>query len=255
MDTLFLDHSLLSLTFAFIIALGAGLVKGMVGFGMPMIMISGLSTIMPPPLALAALILPTLVSNSMQALRQGPQAALASTYKFRVFMVTGAVVLLLSAQLVAILPLSVLLGGIGCAVVLFAALQIVGVRLSLQRQSVRSDMTVGAFAGFTGGMSGIWGPPTVMYLTALNTQKAEQVRVQGVIYGLNAVLLIVAHIASGILTWQTWQLSAALIVPAVLGTWLGGALQDRINQTVFRRATLIVLLVAGLNLIRRALVG
>jgi hypothetical protein len=35
--------------------------------------------------------------------------------------------------------------------------------------------------------------------------------------------------------------------------WLGGRVMDRIDQAVFRRATLLVLLLAGLNLIRRAL--
>ena len=45
---------------AFVVALVAGTIKGLVGFAMPMIMVSGLSSIMAPDLALAGLILPTL---------------------------------------------------------------------------------------------------------------------------------------------------------------------------------------------------
>jgi uncharacterized membrane protein YfcA len=37
--------------------------------------------------------------------------------------------------------------------------------------------------------------------------------------------------------------------------WLGFKLQDRMDQALFRRATLIVLMVAGANLIRRGLLG
>jgi uncharacterized membrane protein YfcA len=37
--------------------------------------------------------------------------------------------------------------------------------------------------------------------------------------------------------------------------WIGGRLQDRIDQAGFRRATLVVLLLAGANLIRRAVMG
>jgi uncharacterized membrane protein YfcA len=44
-------------------------------------------------------------------------------------------------------------------------------------------------------------------------------------------------------------------VPALAGLWLGFRLQDRMDQNRFRRATLIVLVVAGLNLIRRGLLG
>ncbi|MEZ5869796.1 MAG: hypothetical protein R3D46_15805 [Defluviimonas denitrificans] len=53
------------------ITLFAGTVKGAVGFAMPMIMISGLASILPADQALAALIVPTLVTNLAQSFRQG----------------------------------------------------------------------------------------------------------------------------------------------------------------------------------------
>ena len=49
--------------------------------------------------------------------------------------------------------------------------------------------------------------------------------------------------------------AVALVVPAMLGMWFGGRLQDRIDQRTFRRVTLVVLLGAGLNLVRRGLMG
>ena len=77
-------------------------------------------------------------------------------------------------------------------------------------------------------------------------------RVQGVIYGLGAVALTVAHYGSGVLRAQTLPLSLAMVLPAVLGMWMGGRIFDRIDQVMFRRATLVILLMAGLNLVRRA---
>lgn len=242
-----------TIAFAFGIALLAGVVKGMVGFAMPMILISGLSSLIAPELALAGLILPTLVSNGMQALRQGPRAALASVRRFRVFLGVALVMLLLSAQLVAVLPQSVLLVMIGGPIVLFALLQLGGWQPSLPDTSTKWEVGIGGFAGFIGGFSGVWGPPTVAYLTALGTEKREQMRVQGVIYGLGAVALTAAHIGSGILNARTVWLSVALVPPAVLGMWIGGRLHDSIDQRAFRRATLVVLLIAGLNLLRRGL--
>ena len=237
------------------IAVLGGIVKGVVGFAMPMVVISGLSSIMEPELALAGLILPTLVTNGTQALRQGIAPAWASVQRFRVYLVVGGVVLVASAQLVRVLPISVLLGLIGVPVVLFALMQLVGIRLSLKRQRKDVEAGIGAFAGFLGGVSGIWGPPTVLYLTALDTEKTEQMRVQGVIYGLGAVALAGAHIGSGVLRAETLPLSLALIAPALLGQWLGGKVLDRIDQVVFKKATLCILLIVGLNLIRRSLVA
>ena len=80
-------------------------------------------------------------------------------------------------------------------------------------------------------------------------------RIQGVIYGLGAVVLFFAHMGSGVMRSETLPFSVLMIVPALMGMWIGGRLQDRIDQKTFRRATLFVLLIAGLNLLRRALVG
>ncbi len=255
METLFASLTLLDLIMALGIAVLAGMIKGLVGFAMPMILVSGLSTIMQPELALAGLILPTLVTNGLQALRQGLPAALSSVRQFRVFLGVGLVFLLASAQLVTAVPAQVFLLMIAVPVVVFAFLQLIGLRLRLSEPSPRIEAMIGAVAGFVGGMSGVWGPPTVAYLTALDTPKADQMRVQGVIYGLGAVALFFSHLGSGILNAQTVPLSLVLVLPAVLGMWVGANFQNRIDQSTFRKATLFVLLVAGLNLLRRALVG
>ncbi len=256
MDSLLSLVSPFHLSIALIVAFVAGTVKGMVGFAMPMILISGLSTFMAPDIALAGLILSTLVTNGMQALRQGPAAAWESVTRFRAFLLVGLVALLVSSQLVAVMPVPVLLAMIGGPVAVFAILQIAGWKPHLPNgPSRRIEMGTGAVAGFIGGLSGVWGPPVVVYLTALDTEKREQVRIQGVIYGLGAVALTMAHMASGVLNTRTVWLSLALLPPAVFGMWLGGKVQDRIDQQVFRRITLVVLLVAALNLIRRAVLG
>lgn len=237
------------------IAVLGGLVKGVVGFAMPMVVISGLSSFIDPELALAGLILPTLVANGTQALREGIAPAWASAQRFWVYLTVGGVVLIGSAQLVRVLPIGVMLGVIGIPVTLFALLQLVGLRFRLERQRKDVEAGIGAFAGFLGGISGIWGPPTVLYLTALDTEKTEQMRVQGVIYGLGALALVGAHVGSGVLRAETLPLSLALIAPALLGQWLGGKVLNRIDQAAFKTATLCVLLVVGMNLIRRALMS
>ena len=56
---------------ALAVTLFAGFVKGAVGFAMPMILVSAFAIFLPQHLALAGLILPTLVTNLSQAFRQG----------------------------------------------------------------------------------------------------------------------------------------------------------------------------------------
>ena len=198
MDLLFPSLGPDALLLACAIALLGGLIKGMVGFALPMILISGLGMFLPPDVALAGLILPTLAANGLQALRQGPAAAWESVRRFRVFLGAGLVLLLISAQMVRVIPPGLLLMLIGVPITVFCLTQLTGLRLSLSAQSVRIEIVAGALAGFIGGLSGVWGPPTVAYLTALDTPKAEQVRVQGVIYGVGAVAMTGAHLGSGV---------------------------------------------------------
>lgn len=241
---------------AIAITLTAGFVKGAVGFAMPMVMISGLSSIMAPELALAILIFPTLVTNAVQALRSGLMSARAAVIAHWRYIVPVMVMVALSAQLVRVLPQTVFYLVLGIPITVFAAIQLFGVRLRLGTARRRLvEFCIGCFAGFIGGLSGVWGPPTVLYLTALDTPKAEQMQVQGIVYGLAAVILTAAHAHSGIFTGETAGLSALFIVPALLGAFVGFAVSDRLDQARFRRLTLLVLTVAGLNLVRRGVMG
>ena len=242
-----------ALGFVLLVGLIAGLVKGVVGFGLPMIIISGVSSVVSPELALATLILPTLATNGVQALRQGARAAWASVLKFRRFLIAGFIALVTAAQFVVFLPQTVFLLIIGVPVVVFAISQLAGRPLRLSATSVRIEVGMGLLTGTMGGLSGIWGAPTVAYLTATDTLKSDQMRVQGVIYGLGAVALLFAHLQSGVLRADTVPLSVLMIVPALVGITLGNRIQDHIDQAMFRKITLWVLLIAGLNLIRRAI--
>ena len=95
----------------------------------------------------------------------------------------------------------------------------------------------------------------MLYLIALNMPKAKQMLVQGVVYGLGSVSLLVGHLQSGVLNAVTMPWSAALLIPAFLGMQVGFWMSDRLNPEMFRRVTLVVLIVAGANLVRRGLLG
>lgn len=255
MDVFFSFLTPHELALAFAVAIVAGFIKGMVGFAMPLVLISGLTIFLPPELALAGLIFPTVATNLFQALRQGVKAAWVSTKLFKVFLIVGGIMLVLSAQLVRFLPSQTMLLVIGVPITLFALWQLSGRSFTLVQRSSRIEVLVGGFAGAVGGVSGVWGPPTVAYLTALGTPKHDQMRVQGVIYGLGAVALLFAHFGSGVLRAETVPFSIFMILPALSGMWLGSKIMDRIDQASFRKATLFILLIAGANLVRRGLLG
>ena len=245
-----------TLTIALTLGFLAGVVKGMTGFALPMILVSGLASIMAPELALAGMILPALVANLWQALRQGLSAAWASIREHRIYVVLMLVALTLSSQVVLLVPASLLYLILGLTITVFTSLQLAGWQPRIAPERKRTaEVGVGTLAGVLGGLTGTWGPPTVLYLTALNVPKVEHVRVQGVVYGLGAVMLTAAHLRSGVLSGVGLSLSLAILPVALVGMGLGVTIQDRLDQKRFRIVVLVVLAVAGLNLVRRGLTG
>lgn len=240
--------------FVFLITLFAGFVKGAVGFAMPMIMMSAFASVLPPAQALAALILPTLVTNVMQASRQGLGAAWGSVRKFRWHIAMVAVFILVSAPLVTIVPQAPMYLLLGVPITLFALYQLTGRSLKFQvHHARRFEIVTGVIGGLYGGISGIWGPPLIVYLLSVDASKQDQMRVQGVVFLMGAVILTAAHILSGVLNPRTLPLSALLVIPGVVGMGAGLWIHDRLNVAQFRRWTLVLLALSGLNLIRRGL--
>ncbi|TMV67376.1 sulfite exporter TauE/SafE family protein, partial [Thioclava sp. BHET1] len=160
----------------------------------------------------------------------------------------------LSSQLVLEIPQRILLVALGIPIVAFAISQLLGRQLRFHAaRRGRAEVIAGAVGGFYGGLSGIWGPPTIALMLSLGIEKKESMRVQGVVYLIGSFMLLISHLHSGVLNMRTLPLSAGLVLPALLGLWLGFRVHDRLDAAVFRRWTLVVLAVAGLNLLRRAL--
>lgn len=236
------------------VTLFAGFVKGAVGFAMPMIMMSAFGSFLPAEVALALLILPTLVTNLAQAFRQGGRAAWETVRAYRRHILAVVLFLLVSAQFATVIPQRTMYLLLGGPIVAFALWQLSGRSLALRLEHrARAEVALGIVGGLYGGISGIWGPPLLVYLLSTGAGKEETVRVQGVVFLVGAVVLTGAHLTSGVLNAGTLPLSALMVVPAVLGLWAGFRMHDHLDPARFRRWTLVLLVLTGLNLVRRGL--
>jgi uncharacterized membrane protein YfcA len=251
-----MDVTLAALTGAALVTLFGGFVKGAVGFAMPLIMVSGMGIFLEPHLVVAGIVLPIVVSNALQTARGGLGEARDAVREHRLYIAVVCVAIFLTAQLVNAIPPRAMYVFLGVPVVVLTAIQLAGVRFRVPPNARRrTEALIALAAGTMGGIAGTWGPPTVLYLLALDTPKTRQMVVQGVVYGLGSVTLLAGHLQSGILNRETLPFSAMLVVPALLGMWLGFALGDRLDQERFRKLTMAVLIVAGLNLVRKGVQG
>ncbi len=244
------------LLYALAVTFVAGFVKGAVGFAMPLIMISGLSILIDLPLVAAGIVIPVMISNGMQVWRAGLGKAREALREHVLYIVLVCIFILIATQFVRRIEPNTLYIILGVPVLTLCLIQLAGWQPQIPHRSRRLfEWVAGIFSGILGGLAGTWGPPTVLYLIALRTPRAQQMSIQGVIYGLGSIMLFLGHLQSGVLNSTTWRFSALLALPALLGMWFGGRLGDRFDQERFRKVTLVVLAIAGANLIRRGIMG
>ena len=129
--------------------------------------------------------------------------------------------------------------------------QILGFQLKFKNNGLLTVIT-GSINGVLGGIAGIWGPLTVSYLMSLKIEKNEQIKVQGIMYSLGSIFLLLGHLYSGIFNKYTFSLSLSLVPLCIVGLFIGSIIRNKIKQTTFKTFTLVMILLASINLIRKA---
>ncbi|OCX61647.1 hypothetical protein BFP70_15170 [Thioclava sp. SK-1] len=239
---------------AILVTFCAGFVKGAIGFALPMIMLSVFASFMDAETALALLIVPVVATNAAQAFRNGFAAAWQTAVEYRVHLITLLVFIAISAPLVTILPAMVMFLILGVPIVLYSANELLGRSLVIPiHHRKRAEFGLSVIGGLYGGISGIWGPPLIIYLLSTGVEKAKSMRVMGVSFFGGGLMLTLAHLFTGVLDHRTLPLSIFLALPALLGIWVGFRAHDRLDPAKFRRFTLLMLLLTGANLLRKAL--
>ena len=231
-----------------------GFVKGLLGIGLPALLVGCLTFLYEPRLAVAMILFPILTTNIRQALRGGK--AMEIVRRFRYLIGTGMLFIFLTALVGKQVPVAWLQICVGIAMALFA---ISGLLVELPRTPERLDKVVqviaGLGSGILGGLTAIWGPPMAMYLMSLKLERRYFIQVLGVLFASQSIPLTFGFFLSGELDMTTAILSAAMLAPTFAGMYVGEKVRDRIDTVLFFRLFLGVFLLLGLNLIRRGLFG
>ena len=241
-----------TLALLFGVLMVAGLVKGTIGFGLPLVAVSISTLFLSKEWALALMVLPISVSNFMLGFEG--RRFFAALRRFWPVVLALCIGLMVGAQLLSTMPQDVFLFVLGVVVILFALAEQLRFVLPVPPSHERAvGVTAGVMGGLLGSISTAYGPPVIMYLAALRLDKAEFVAAIGTILSVASLALIVSFNQVGILVGERFIWSLAACLPVSAGLWIGSRVRHRIPQEPFRRVVTIALFVLGFNLIRRAL--
>lgn len=246
----FLDVDTPTFVFGAFVFFAGGAVKGVMGVGLPLVLVPLLATVFDLPTAISIMVVPIMASNILQFYQGGNYVpTLRRFWPLYVPMVFSTMV---AAQFLA--EIDVTSGGLilGLIVVAYVATQAFPVRPDIgPRLEIWLKPPVGLVAGFLGGLSNLFGPIILIFLFALRLPKDEFVRVTALLFLVGSTALYVMLTANGLLTMDKAVTSLVAALPTLAGVWLGQRLRGRIREQTFNRLLLGLLFIIGLNLVRR----
>lgn len=228
----------------------AGMVKGVIGLGLPTIAMGLLGALMTPNRAAAILVVPALLTNVWQ-MWDGPalKILLRRLWPMLVCALLGTLPASGILTKANVRLTTALLGGI---LVVYALIGLVGVHFNVSR---RTEPLLGPLIGLTTGLingaTGIFVVPGVPYLQALNLGKDELVQAL-------AISAFVSTLALALGLGFNNGLGGAMAAPAMIalaaafvGMAVGKGLRSRLSVVAFRRWVFVGLLLLGGSMVAR----
>lgn len=243
-----MDWSAILVMFA---ALAAGaVVKGATGMGLPLVALPVLTSVFGLQHAVGLMTIPLILTNAWQVWRFRAEAQSPRLGFMPVFLVAGAVGILLGTWALTALPERVLILTLGIILLFYVALRLAAPHWTLTLPlAKRLSPFTGVGGGILQGATGISAPIGVTYIHAMTLDRDAHV------YAVSAMFLVFStiHLPSlwlaGIMR-PDWVLQGFFaLVPILLFMPLGQALAGRLSRKAFDRMILVFLGLIGLKMV------
>ena len=224
--------------------LAAGLIKGVIGLGLPTVSLAVLTVALDLPTAMALLLVPSFVTNLWQALAGADTRLVLS--RCWPFLLAATLTVWIGARALGEVEIYLLSALLGVLLATYALLSLGGLRISVTpRNRTWAGPLLGTLNGVLTGMTGSFVVPGVLYLQAIGLPRDALIQAMGWLFTLSTLALAVALQQHGLLNRELGIDSTLGLLPALAGMWLGQRLRGRIPETEFRRLFFAALLLLG----------
>jgi len=218
-----------------VVFLIAGLVKGLVGMGLPTVALALLAITIDLKEAIPLVLVPSFASNLVQAL-------------------TGKALKAILLRLWPLLDAKLLSGLFGLLLAAYALVSLATPQVPAPgRHEVWLSPLVGAATGLVTGVTGSFVFPSVLYMQALGWSRDVLIQAMGIAFIVATLALGVSLAGHGLLSPEVGFNSVVALLPALAGMLLGQRLRRRFSERRFRQLFFMALVGLGAYLALSAL--
>ncbi len=231
----------------------AGGVKGVIGLGLPTVSLAILTATLGLHPAMALLVVPSFVTNFWQALVGGNGRQIMR--RIWPLLLFATVTVWIGARMLTRVDVLLLSALLGVLIAIYSIISLIHPKITIPRHwEPVAGPVLGTVNGVLTGMTGSFVFPGVLYLQAIGLPRDAFIQAMGMLFTVSTVALGVSLGGQNLLTMELGAVSAAAVVPALVGMMLGQRLRQRIPEAMFRRVFFLALLALGLYIVARSLV-
>lgn len=235
-----------------LIFVAAGLVKGVLGMGLPTVAIGFLGLVIAPVEAAAMLVLPSLITNVWQLIA-GPNFR-ALSKRFGTLLLGICLGTPFGVSFITSGNTQIVTAGLGIVLAIYGAFGLSAARLTVAPQSEWwLSPVMGFCTGILMGATGISALPVAPYFTALGLKKDDLIQALGLSFTVSSFGLAVGLLLTGQFQMTVAAASLVALIPAFAGMFLGQKLRNKMPQDLFKKYFFGGLLLLGVYMTYRAL--
>lgn len=226
----------------------AGLIKGLIGLGLPTVSVAVLSATVGLPIALPLMVVPSVITNLWQAIVG--EALVSLLRRFWSLLVASVVGVFAAYSLLFVANAKAMTALLGIVLCVYSVTALFSLALvpRIRREHLASP-TIGLVTGVLAGATGSMVMPVVAYLQTLRLSRDEFVQMMGISFTVSTAAIGLAVAERGNYEVNILLTSTVCLAPALVGMQLGQVLRRRISEPLFRRCVEVGLFAIGLHLI------
>lgn len=231
-----------------LIFLAGGMVKGLIGVGLPTVTLTLLSFVFDIKDSISIILIPVILTNLYQMLDGNYLKEIIGEVKF--FLIGSFLFIFPGFYFLTILKSDTILAILALLLIINSFMSLMKYEIKLKNYKSKAiQLGIGSLTGITTGVTSIYTMPFIFLIQSLNYSKNKVIQLMGLSFFIFACMQLILFSSHGMLDFDKLSISLLACLPILVGVYFGTALRKKISETLFKTLFNIMLVVMGSLLI------